>query len=970
MSSSSLLTVVPTDIQPPHSPTPSPVTRPNSRTSSRSPTPTSPSPPPPIIDALQPSHPPPSLLSIPFEHSRVLSVSERIHRSPRNPRHSPHPSPPPPHSPLPATEWRDDDETLPPLPPSPPSPPVLPDRHTLRASMRDSDLRRRRSPLVQDEAGEEGGKEERGPVVRERVTTTALVKEEEKGGLMMAAMSVVTETITAAVKLERRTDTAAAPRSSPTASASAPTSPTSSSVPLPSPRRSSLTRLLSSSTLSLLSTLTRRGSSLFSRRPPPPVDEAEGNREWLHRRMARQDDTDAALPPTTLLPLSSASLSNPLLPVHRRVFTFCRVRLFPPLLVLLVLVQLIVLPVRLALSVQLDNAWWLNDQWLDLLYVIGVLVTDYVEVSLPTGVEEEGGTSAGVTVRLRSGAMTRQLVLDVLSTLPYGLLIPSSSLLFLFADPVHATPIRLAALLHLPRLLRLPRLSFFIEHVELANLMSSTIDPTYFRLLTFSIQLFLLAHLVGCAWLTVSYMEGLPEDSEWVVSDKIRNTSTLPSLYIHSLYVGFSSMTGAAPTPTTTVEHVLTLVVLFIGVSVYGLLIGNLTALISNLNSKADDFRDKMAAVTELMVENDLPVEVQLRVRSCMQYLFGYQRKEEGGKEVGRQKGREGWEVLNVLPAYLRNELLCYMNGDIIRTVPLFRDCSDGFMRSLVPLLTPEVVIPGDLLIREGEIGREMYLLRQGQLEVIAHGRVVATLTSGGFVGEVCLLWEDTKRTASVRAATFCDVLVLSKEDFDSVVSQYPEVQKRMKMEARMRKNARELQDKQVQDKQVQDNQQDSNNTSSSTTASGGGAGSEGGGKGEVGDRMRTLVRQGSLHAAAMLRQDSGGGSTASTPTSTRPSTPSSSSSSSTTNTPLYPLMSPAAAGKGSTSGSQHQRGASLAAMLDVLQTVRAKEGEGGEAGRRHTLPTANGDGELQTPELESRGKLKWKKLRLLTKGR
>ena len=144
------------------------------------------------------------------------------------------------------------------------------------------------------------------------------------------------------------------------------------------------------------------------------------------------------------------------------------------------------------------------------------------------------------------------------------------------------------------------------------------------------------------------------------------------------------------------------------------------------------------------MQENALPEDVQLRVRSCMQYLFGYHRSE--GLEMGeRHRGKEGWAVLDVLPAYLRNEVLCFINGDIMRKVPLFRECSDGFMRSLVPLLTPEVVIPGDMLIREGEIGREMYLLRRGELEVIAHGHVVATLSSGSFVGEVCLLWEDTK---------------------------------------------------------------------------------------------------------------------------------------------------------------------------------------------------------------------------------
>ena len=276
-------------------------------------------------------------------------------------------------------------------------------------------------------------------------------------------------------------------------------------------------------------------------------------------------------------------------------------------------------------------------------------------------------------------------------------------------------------------------------------------------------------------------------------------------------------------------------------------------------------------------------------------------------------------------------------------------------MRSLVPLLTPEVVIPGDMLIREGEIGREMYLLRRGELEVIAHGHVVATLTSGGFVGEVCLLWEDTKRTASVRAVSFCDVLVLSKEDFDSVVQMFPDVQRRMKMEATMRKNARTLQDKNVADGQ------------GGGGGTGGGGEGEGGGKGELGDRMRRLVRQGSLHQA-LLRQDSGlAGSTATTPSSTRPTTPSSTSSTGSSSSP-FALHSPVGAAQSSALRALRQRPASvvLPAMLDVLSSVRAKE-EGDV--RRQTMPITNGDGQLQAADVESRGRQKWRKLRLLTKG-
>ena len=616
--------------QPPPSLSPPP---PASSTPSRSPSPRrsprSSSPIPPVIDSIV-TNPTPSLsplLDVPFEHTRVLSVSERLIRSPRVLRTPSHPHPARAYD----EEWHEEGE--PPVTPTPDEHKHddAADRETLRAALRDTDLRRRRPPLPDTSPTE--------TVITERTT---VVKEE--GGVTTAAVSLDRTTITsggASVKVEQLTESAPASR---------PSSPG---------RRPSLSRLFSLKTTGLLlGALSRRGSLLFAR--STALSDEDESREWVHRRMAGDGVDEGS--GTASLPIESSSLSNPHLPLHSRVWGFVRVRVFPPLLVLLVLMQLILLPVRLALSAQLEQAW-LDDRVLDVLYVVGVLVTDYLDIDLPSKAKAgaaEGERESGFRVRLRAGALRRMMVLDLVSTLPYTVLVPQSTVRSLFADPVHATAVRVEALLHLPRLLRLPRLSSFIEQVELHNLISSTVDPTVFRLASFGIYLFLFAHLTGCAWLAVSYMEGLPSDSEWVVSETVRAGSST-ALYIHGLYVGFSSMTGNAPSPSTTLEHVLTLAVLFLGVSVYGLLIGNLTAIIQNLNSRSDDFRGKMAAVTDLMQENDLPLDVQLRVRSCMQYLYGYH-KPDGDSAGERHRGKDGWAVLDVLPTYLRHEVLCFIN--------------------------------------------------------------------------------------------------------------------------------------------------------------------------------------------------------------------------------------------------------------------------------------------------------------------
>jgi NADH:ubiquinone reductase (H+-translocating) len=86
---------------------------------------------------------------------------------------------------------------------------------------------------------------------------------------------------------------------------------------------------------------------------------------------------------------------------------------------------------------------------------------------------------------------------------------------------------------------------------------------------------------------------------------------------------------------------------------------------------------------------------------------------------------------------------------------------------------------PGETIIREGEIGRELFIMKKGEVEVFhpADGdkpeRTVAVLKRGDVFGERALI-DDTPRVASVRAKSAVDVLMISREDFDDLVRQFP----------------------------------------------------------------------------------------------------------------------------------------------------------------------------------------------------
>jgi glucose-6-phosphate 1-dehydrogenase len=118
------------------------------------------------------------------------------------------------------------------------------------------------------------------------------------------------------------------------------------------------------------------------------------------------------------------------------------------------------------------------------------------------------------------------------------------------------------------------------------------------------------------------------------------------------------------------------------------------------------------------------------------------------------------------------------VNRGVIETVPLFRACDAIFQRHIGMVLRPEVVEPGDFVIRKGDVGHAMYFLVRGEVDVLDDsGRVINTLGPGNFFGETALLLAEP-RTASVRGRQRCDLFVLDQSDFRRVLRDHPQFAK------------------------------------------------------------------------------------------------------------------------------------------------------------------------------------------------
>jgi CRP/FNR family cyclic AMP-dependent transcriptional regulator len=94
----------------------------------------------------------------------------------------------------------------------------------------------------------------------------------------------------------------------------------------------------------------------------------------------------------------------------------------------------------------------------------------------------------------------------------------------------------------------------------------------------------------------------------------------------------------------------------------------------------------------------------------------------------------------------------------------------------LVAKASEVVHVPaGTDIVKEGEIGHEVYLIASGSAVVKRRGKKVATLEPGRYFGEMALL-DRGPRTATVTAEEPSELIVLGQREFMAVLDQVPPV--------------------------------------------------------------------------------------------------------------------------------------------------------------------------------------------------
>jgi CRP-like cAMP-binding protein len=118
--------------------------------------------------------------------------------------------------------------------------------------------------------------------------------------------------------------------------------------------------------------------------------------------------------------------------------------------------------------------------------------------------------------------------------------------------------------------------------------------------------------------------------------------------------------------------------------------------------------------------------------------------------------------------------------ADALAKAPLFRNLSRNDLVALARVTEDLEVEEGKVLAREGDIGHEFFVLVDGEVDVVKGGESVRRLGPGDFFGEIALIWESPRRTATVTAAAPLRLFVLTRPAFRGLIDHHPDIEEKV----------------------------------------------------------------------------------------------------------------------------------------------------------------------------------------------
>nr|XP_015204833.1 PREDICTED: uncharacterized protein LOC107077636 isoform X2 [Lepisosteus oculatus] len=241
--------------------------------------------------------------------------------------------------------------------------------------------------------------------------------------------------------------------------------------------------------------------------------------------------------------------------------------------------------------------------------------------------------------------------------------------------------------------------------------------------------------------------------------------------YMTSAYWAVTTMTNTGYgdiTAYTVSERLVCVIVCVTGLFVFNYIISQICATLASTNAARVTFQNHLNAVTQFMEAHDLSQSLQQRVIDYMSLLW---KKYKGQAYPG------GPFLMHDLPTELKHIILMKERGKLLSKIPYFEQAGSAFLRDVAAISMMYFYPRGEIIQYSETITRELFCIRRGMCQILNDdlSDILGLYTEGMYFGEVGFLF-GKPATMTIRAKTYCEVLVIDFDRIKPVLDKYPPI--------------------------------------------------------------------------------------------------------------------------------------------------------------------------------------------------
>jgi len=332
------------------------------------------------------------------------------------------------------------------------------------------------------------------------------------------------------------------------------------------------------------------------------------------------------------------------------------------------------------------------------------------------------------------------------------------------------------------RLMRLPRLYKLIRVVRIAKAFKHykendvlekiqdflNVNSRIYKLFKFIFSICLCVHIMGCLWFFVARIQTFDPDT-WVVRHGYLDASVI-SQYVVSVYWAFTTITTVGfgdINPGTELEMFLAIIWMMAGVGFYSFTIGSLSSFLSAIDTRESILASKLAAVHEFAKETGISAECKHKIRNCVKFNIN-----KTGSVFS-----EKHDLFRELPKTLRYEISMVMYSGAAKEIRLFNQSDQALVIAFMPLLKPLKFNDNEFLWRENNYSDEVHFITRGRVNLVLPENEVTykSFLKGSYIGEIEIILKLTSRISDTQACGNLETLSISRNNFLSVLNDFPE---------------------------------------------------------------------------------------------------------------------------------------------------------------------------------------------------